>query len=598
MLLKRSDTNEMDERLTNFEKIVGVIEDINDNKNTKFTAGLNFISVMTKQEKADLLNLDRMNITDMRTKRSSDVTRRVKRQLPSKIDWVARKGQPDVKNQGSCGSCWAFGAVSALEGRYFALTGEMVALSEQEYLDCTMEHFYKKNKASWAKDHSGCSGGWMHWAYDYSIDTKRMASMADFPYKKADRTCNMEGVANAMDKADVTGVTWYKGSDAKLAEGVVDGVVTVAIKVVDSFSLYRQGIFSCTEASKCDCSGQPNHAVALTGYTSGYWTVRNSWGTNWGSGGYIHMSRSQENICGINSMAQAPTLTCKPGQTCDGWENGDGEGNDGEEEEEEEKEFNIGRDVMCGEIKHYGGLCVDMDDTAAMNTVLTTAGCSREFCYTSKGYLQDKATDKCLTVSDSPGTNSDVITFGSCKDSYTWETTGKGFKIDLPEGSCWHPKGGSANPAEDTNVEIQSECDEDRNLFQMKETLCWEEVAGHKLGKKMMDADGKKLKAKKLDRAKNMCMATKGCKGINAKESTEGEKVYLLCSGNKTKPSKTTDSVFQVVSCNDSCEAGTMRCEDGECREKCGKEEEEEGKCPGGTTRCSDGVCRHEHMCH
>ena len=304
------------------------------------------------------------------------------------------------------------------------------------------------------------------------------------------------------------------------------------------------------------------------------------------------MTRAQNNICGLNAWAQAPALTCKPGQTCDGWENGEEEEEEEEEEqEEEEEEFDIGSDVICGEIEHFGGLCVDMDDTSEMNTVLTSAGCSREFCYTTKGYLKDKATDKCLTVSD-PSMYDDQVKFGSCNNAYTWNTTEKGFKINAGEGFCWHPRGGLESPAEDSNVVIWSGCEEDRLTFQIKDTLCWEEVAGQKLGKKMKNDEGKKLKSKKLDKAKNMCMETKGCKGIH-----NNGKVYTLCSGKKLKPSKETHSAFTVVPCNQSCDSGTVKCEDGECREQCGEEEEAEGDCPGGTTRCSDGVCRHEHMC-
>ena len=190
-----------------------------------------------------MMNLDKMNISSLVTKRSSEPVLRAKRQNPESVNWRARMKDPPVKNQGTCGSCWAFGAVNSLEGRYFALTGENVQFSEQEYLDCTMEHFYEKYKQSWAEDHSGCSGGWMHWAYDYSMDSKRMAKMEDFKYMAEDRGCNMEGVANGMTKADVTGIQWYRGSDDMLERGVVEGIVTVAIKVDSDFNYYREGSF-------------------------------------------------------------------------------------------------------------------------------------------------------------------------------------------------------------------------------------------------------------------------------------------------------------------------------------------------------------------
>merc|ERR1711881_604704 len=107
-------------RMKNFRRAVEVVEDCNDNKNTRYTTKLNFMSVMTTQEQQDMLNLDRMNVSSV-MKRSSEPARLAKRQLPEKVNWLTRGGQPAVKNQGGCGSCWAFGAVSALEGRYFAL---------------------------------------------------------------------------------------------------------------------------------------------------------------------------------------------------------------------------------------------------------------------------------------------------------------------------------------------------------------------------------------------------------------------------------------------------------------------------------------------
>ena len=313
------------------------------------------------------------------------------------------------------------------------------------------------------------------------------------------------------------------------------------------------------------------------------------------------MSRAQSNICGINGWAQAPQLTCKAGQTCDGWDNGDEEKEEEKEKEEEEKEeeekkFNIGKIVMCGEIKHFGGLCVDMDDTKNQTAVLTSAGCDRSFCYTSKGYLQDKATKKCLTVS-SPSTPDDKVRFGACKSAYTWKTTEKGFRVNADSGFCWHPQGGLEKPAEDTNVVVWEGCDEDRLTFQIRRVLCWEQFAGSKMTKPMTDEEGKKIKTKKLKNAMNMCMELrdKGCLGL-----TGNGKNYKLCSGKKPKASKkSTDSAYQVVPCDKACPAGKMRCPDKECRENCSEQEKDKdgSECPGGTTRCSDGICRHEHMC-
>jgi len=80
------------------------------------------------------------------------------------------------------------------------------------------------------------------------------------------------------------------------------------------------------------------------------------------------------------------------------------------------------------------------------------------------------------------------------------------------------------------------------------------------------------------------------CTGIYSKNGK-----MFLSSAKKVKDSKkSSDKVFRVVDCEESCDSGTMRCEDGECRSQC---EEDDDTCPDGTTLCDDGVCKHEHMC-
>lgn len=345
-----------------------------------------------------------------------------------------------------------------------------------------------------------------------------------------------------------------------------------------------------TETNGCNCEGHPNHAVTVVGYTENAWDVRNSWSASWGDGGYIKMSRSVEhpNICGINVWAQAPALECKAGQTCDGWNDGDEE-NQEEEEEKEEEDFDIGQIEKCGEIEHFGGLCVDLDDTAARYATLTSAGCSRSFCITTNGYIQDSVTEMCLTVEQD--VNNNGIRFAKCKDAKTWQSLGSAFRLNEGNGKCWHPVGGSDNPEEDTNVVIYDGCDSDRTTFTMKPTLCWEEYAESKLFGKIKTDTGRKIRSRRFSTAKNMCMETEGCNGLHYNGKT-----YLLCKSDVTKSaSEATNKAFVMKPCGDTCESGTMRCADEKCRESC--DGDDSGECPSATTRCNDGVCRHEHMC-
>ncbi|KAL5260123.1 hypothetical protein ACHWQZ_G010295 [Mnemiopsis leidyi] len=561
----------MQERLRNFKQTVEVVNDVNDDKTLPYTSCLNFVSVMTDQEVRDLLTLDRVNISRWEKEQEPSSYSFLKQ--PKVVNWVERGAVPAVKNQGSCGSCWAFSATSAMEGNYFIETGDQVSFSDQESLECSVEGLDKK----W----NGCSGGWMGWPYDYVKKVDRLALEKDFKYVASDRPCNMAGVPNGLKKARLTGHRQLPKSDKDLLQAAAVSVVSVGIQVSNTpFSTYRSGVYTCQREKGCNCQQGGDHAINLVGYGEGYWRLKNSWGSSWGDQGYIKMSRNQDNICLINTAATVPVFQCRPGQKCKKWD-----GNDDDKEEEEEEDFDVGKPVKCGEIKHFGGRCVDLSNSGN-EAVLTDIGCDREFCLTDKGYLKDKVTDKCLTTSD-PDRNDNLITFGICKTARMWAETKKGFKIQPGSGKCWHPLGGSANPPNENKIVIYSGCDEDRLTFRMEASMCWEEQSGKKLSKKV---GGKLKKLRKLDVAKDMCVETVGCTGIYF---TKGK--YFLSSSDKPQSSKKKgDKVFVMTDCSEACQAGEQRCEDGKCREKCEKNDDD---CPPGTTRCPDGVCKHVHMC-
>merc|ERR1712096_197907 len=202
------------------------------------------------------------------------------------------------------------------------------------------------------------------------------------------------------------------------------------------------------------------------------------------------MSRDQDNICNINLYAQRPYLERKKNAECPGWEESwDGGDDDEEEMEDPDADFELGADSVCGEIEHFGELCVDMDETAAKNAVLTSM-CDREFCLTSNGYIRDKASDLCLTVSD-PNQNDGYVSFGACNSAEQWEISEQdGIRIKDSSDKCWHPLGGLNNPSEDTQVVIYDGCNEDRLVFDFQEAMCWEEVSNSKLNQKLRSSSG------------------------------------------------------------------------------------------------------------
>ena len=382
----------------------------------------------------------------------------------------------------------------------------------------------------------------------------RLASEKDLPYNELDHKCDVKKVKNSLVNVEVTGFEEsFEEPDEDLVEMISKGAVSVGIKCGGTDMMhYRTGIYECS--GKCNCMKPPDHAVVVVGYAPDYWKIRNSWGPEWGDGGYILMSRKTKNMCNIASMPTRPLLQCKKGKVCKGW---DFSNNEDWAEEDEEDVFDTGDIEMCGEIQHYGGLCIDLDTTKNHYAVLSNIGCDREFCSTSKGYLVDAVTGMCLTVGPKKG-----VIFGACSAAGQWEHPGKHIYVK-GKAMCMHVyAGNNQNPTVDTEVEVSQNCGGEYREFKMTPSMCWEEDSGVKM--KKMKKKGKPMQEKSLDDAKDLCLETKGCTGV-----FKQKKKYFLSSSKRLYKSKKPDKVFILKTCVSACEAGTQRCTDGECREKC-----------------------------
>lgn len=296
-----------------FCEAVDQIEDHNEHDGDQWHAAVNEYALMTEAEKAQHLGLNISSVIEAQrrslVKRSSP---RLAKRQDSSVDWSGKL--PGIKNQGSCGSCWTFGANAALEYQINKdRTGTMKSLSEEQLLDCTYT------------DDDGCNGGWPTACYDWVESNGGIASTVDYPYVGSDGTC-VTNVDNAIDGFSVTGYSYLSDGDSAMEAAVADsdiGVISVAIGVVDSFYYYDSGIYSETGCSSI------NHAVDVVGYGEidgvGYWKVRNSWGT-WGDNGYIKMERGLNganiNTCAISSYGHYPLVS---GSDSDG---NDGDGSD------------------------------------------------------------------------------------------------------------------------------------------------------------------------------------------------------------------------------------------------------------------------------
>lgn len=218
-------------------------------------------------------------------------------ELPEEVDWRSHGAVTDVKDQGHCGSCWAFSTTGSLEGQHFRKTGRLVSLSEQNLVDCSAKF-----------GNNGCNGGLMDNAFRYikangGIDTEQA-----YPYGADEEQCHFSrSNIGATDKGfvDVT-----PGSEDALKAAVATvGPVSVAIDASHpTFQFYNHGVYNEAE---CDPQNL-DHGVLVVGYgTEGgddYWLVKNSWSEKWGLEGYIKMSRNKNNQCGIATCASYPVV--------------------------------------------------------------------------------------------------------------------------------------------------------------------------------------------------------------------------------------------------------------------------------------------------
>lgn len=193
------------------------------------------------------------------------------------VDWDVTP----VKDQGSCGSCWTFGVIGAIEGVNKAQSGKEVILSEQQLVDCDKDGI-----------NDGCNGGLTDYAFKY-LTGKDLYTLESYPYvsgKSGHANKCHSGTASGLSISGfvtVDGAGSGSRGDAALAAALMNGPVTITVAADNQFANYKSGIMTGVP-TKCNL----NHAILATGFGPNFWKIKNSWGASWGAEGFAKFERS------------------------------------------------------------------------------------------------------------------------------------------------------------------------------------------------------------------------------------------------------------------------------------------------------------------
>lgn len=294
-------------RLTIFSENLRAIEEHNSSPGISWKKGINKFTDLTDDEFRSIYASGYINTVKYNSVQGGRATEKdYDVDLPASVDWREKGVVTDVKNQGFCGSCWAFTTVEMLES-YLKLEeeGELKELSAQQVTSCVPNPLN-------CGGGGGCGGSVPILGFTYA-QLFGVVEEHEYPYTSGTTTVTGDCLYDAYKTNSSVFARGYETLPHNDLKAVMQHIATVgplAVSVAASpWGSYSSGVFD-----SCDYNGNIviNHAVQLVGYGTDeehgdYWLVRNSWGRSWGENGYIRLKRESTEVCGLNSTPEFGT---------------------------------------------------------------------------------------------------------------------------------------------------------------------------------------------------------------------------------------------------------------------------------------------------